>query len=1300
MAETTKSIILNDNNYTMWATMMQARLQSKGLWRIMSTEVPKEKWSDELKALDEKARGTIILGMPTRMYRTVEKAETAPEVWAALKKRARGTGSGLKMVLLAQFFQASMRDGESLSQYLDRVVETVGKLDDVNFKLDSIIVCYKVLTSLGKSHDAIGTHCMMMKEKDLTVDFLREQFRRLESKDEIVKKEEDSEVLAIGRRKTQHQHQQPQQRQPREVKCYKCHEMGHFARDCPKKTRGIFHVEVLNTSTEEKDKSWYLDSGCTQHMTFQDDILTRERKTKLTVVGAINDKSKVETVGTVKMECRVGKKSVANTFDEVLLVPGLRKNLISVQKVCKHGGTVEFKGDRATVKVDGKVLIVAQKTRGNLYKVHEKSTREDANLASIDLWHQRLGHLSESGLRQLANKKLVQGLVLKPGEKLEDCKACLVGKQRRSNFGTSKGISTSAVGEVIHSDVCGPFPESLGGAKYFVSFIDDFSRKSWIYFIQRKSEVCSKFKEFHKMLENQKGIKIKMLRSDGGGEYMSGELKTYLRENGIRSAMTPPHTPQLNGVAERFNLTLLNKVRAMLDGKKLDQDFWAEAANTANFLRNISPVKILGNGTPEQKFSGRLPKVKKLRVFGCECHYKNNGPKSKLEPRARCGIFLGYVPEVGSYRVWDAELRRVVTSRDVVFQEEVEQKEKEKSEKEIVRKRNNQAEEEETEESEENSKEKSEEEREEREEKTEEEIEENEKEKEKSKEKEKEKNKEKEKEQSKEESEEDSSDVSHEVEESSKPRRSERLKSAKPPGAFWKVQTNLIEEEPQSYEEMKKSEEKEKWIQAIEEEMKSLKSMETWEVVDEVPGKPIVKNRWVFKKKLNEHGEVERFKARLVAKGYTQTQGVDYHETFSPVVKFETIRYMFALAAQRRWTLRQMDVNTAFLHGKLDEEIYMEQPEGYPIVPGKVYKLKKALYGLKQSSRCWNSRFTSFMKSKGFIASKSDPCLFTKGSGDKIVVVALYVDDLVITGDNREADVITRLLSREFSMKDLGLTKFLLGIRVTQKLGEVRIDQEKYVIEILKRFGMEDCKPLDTPAVPVDVNDSKPLDCKVPYREAVGCLNYLATRTRPDIAYAVSKVAQKMQSPNQEDWIAVKRIFRYLQGSKCLGLIFRSNNKELEGYSDASYAPKIDKRKSTSGYVFMMAGGAITWKSNRQSVVALSTTEAEYIAMAGAVKESLWLNQLRRSLEGPRDPLTVWGDNQSAIKLAENEMVNDRSKHIDVRYHFLRDHVGREVMLKYCPTQDMIADMLTKPLMKTQFKKFATQLGLFDTSCV
>ena len=478
------------------------------------------------------------------------------------------------------------------------------------------------------------------------------------------------------------------------------------------------------------------------------------------------------------------------------------------------------------------------------------------------------------------------------------------------------------------------------------------------------------------------------------------------------------------------------------------------------------------------------------------------------------------------------------------------------------------------------------------------------------------------------------------------------------------------------------------------------------------PGKQTVGGRWVYALKTEIDGS-DKYKARYVAKGYSQKPGTDYDETFSPTADMTSVRVVMQKAVQDNLVLHQMDVKTAYLHAPIDYEIYMEQPEGFEKKSDTseklVCKLQKSIYGLKQSGRNWNAMLHTCLVENAklccavhFVQNSADTCVYTRESNNEKVILIIWVDDLIIAANNESVmKNVKRMLTERFKMKDMGKMQHFLGIDFEQTDGVVKMSQERFVNKVLDRFGMQDCKPRETPCEPkleYTENAERMQDLRK-YREAVGSLIYLSTCTRPDISFVVSKLSQHFAEPTVEHWNTVKHVFRYLKGTMEKGLYFRRNGTEKLGlrvYSDADWASDSADRRSTSGYCASLNEGSslISWKTRKQPTVALSTCEAEYMALASAIQEGIYLEQLLSGVDNYQYAQTkVYEDNQGAIALARNPVNRQRCKHIDIKYHFIRENVNNgRFILEYCPTEQMIADVLTKPATKLKLRSFARNM--------
>ncbi|RVX01687.1 Retrovirus-related Pol polyprotein from transposon RE1 [Vitis vinifera] len=496
--------------------------------------------------------------------------------------------------------------------------------------------------------------------------------------------------------------------------------------------------------------------------------------------------------------------------------------------------------------------------------------------------------------------------------------------------------------------------------------------------------------------------------------------------------------------------------------------------------------------------------------------------------------------------------------------------------------------------------------------------------------------------------------------------------------------------------------ENKRWRVAMQEELNMIDKNNTWELVDRPSHKKPIGVKWVYRTKLNSDGSINKHKARLVVKGYAQMFGVDFSETFAPVARLDTIRMLLALAAQRKWKIYQLDVKSAFLNGYLEEEIFVEQPEGFAIKgkEEKVYLLKKALYGLRQAPRAWYSRIDTHLLTLGFHKSLSEFTLYIKKIEEDILIVSLYVDDLLVTGSN--AGFVNKFkaeMEQVFEMTDLGEMSYFLGMEVHQKQNEIFICQQKYAKEILKKFKMEECKSTSTPM------NQKEKFCKEDgaekvdeglYRSMIGCLMYL-TATRPDIMHAVSLLSRYMHCASEIHFQAAKRVIRYVKGTVDYGIKFSQvQSFNFHGFSDSDWAGCVDDMRSTSGYCFSFGSGVSSWSSRKQEVVAQSTAEAEYIAAVAAVNQALWLRKLLTDLDMKQEVSTkVFVDNQATISIANDPVFHGKTKHFKIKLYFLRE-VQKEgdIQLVYCNTESQNADILTKALPKIRFEFLRERLGV------
>ena len=490
-------------------------------------------------------------------------------------------------------------------------------------------------------------------------------------------------------------------------------------------------------------------------------------------------------------------------------------------------------------------------------------------------------------------------------------------------------------------------------------------------------------------------------------------------------------------------------------------------------------------------------------------------------------------------------------------------------------------------------------------------------------------------------------------------------------------------------------------------EYESLMAKGTWHLVPLPTGRRAIGSKWVFKQKKDSNGEVMRFKARLVAQGFEQRYGEDFDEVHAPVALQQTLRVLLTVAGHKKLIVRHVDVKNAYLHGKLEEDIFMRQPPGYSVA-GKeelVCKLDRSIYGLKQAARVWNATIKKVLIGLGFQQSEADACLFSMqlSNGERIYLL-IYVDDMILVcrnGDHIEA--VEEALRKHLEISSLGEIKQFLGINVSKDAkGMYMLSQKCLIREVADRFGLTDAKPSRYPIDPgyFRSGDGEKLPDNKQYHQLVGALLYISTNSRPDISAAVSILSRKTNNPTQRDWLELKRVVRYLLGTQDYQLKLdsdRSKCLEMIGYSDADWAGDTTDRKSTSGFLFQLGKASVSWASRKQACVATSTMEAEYVALSEAAQEATWLRRLLAELgHAQRQPTVLYEDNRSCIDFVSLERQNKRSKHIDTKYYHARDLCSRGVIqLRYCPSEHMVADVFTKPLGAMKMKLFTEKLAVY-----
>lgn len=1336
--------LLGVSNYNSWRFQMKQILVLEGLFNVI-------KGTDTDATRNERALARISLSVNNALVHNISSETSAKSAWEKLEKIFHDRGLYRRVLLLRKLHRMEFKS--SMTDYIDNVMSIVEQLGEIGRNIDDAEIAEILLSGLPTEYDTLVSNMETLSiGSSLNSEAVRSRLLQEEHRKNGTTESSDSTYYTQSSGSSTFK---------KKMVCHYCKKRGHTKAKCFKRKRdekrdGDHHsMAVTETALYARSSDFILDSGCTSHMTNNKELLRNFKMTDSKIVVANNNSMQCLGKGDLSI---LSHKNVKCNLTDVLYVPNLASNLLSISKITEKGHVVIFNSkDCKIMNSDGNCIATGEKVGGlfilkgsvcqvaeicsQVMKEHSASLQERVQRATsateaavpTRLWHRRLGHLSMKGMCSLKNSNIINF----SDTELGVCVPCLEGKQAALPFPVGKAKRATQLLELIHTDVCGPMPVcSWGGARYFVTFTDDLSRKTFSYLMKNKSEVFSHFLSFKALVEKQTNLRIKCIRSDGGKEYCNDKFSKYLKDEGIVHQVTVPYTPQQNGVSERLNRTLMDKVRCMLQHSGLCQQYWGEAVMTAVYLKNRSPSDALAGRIPEEVWTGSSVDLSHLRVFGCIAYSRIPVQKrTKLDVKSKMFIFVGYSECTKGYRLCSpTDPTRITMSRDVIFLEDrfykndiascdnnncnnsydiynfnfnndiYESNNSNKNNEILSEDYNNDdnqsadhnvsviseadtADEfctgDERDSGSESSAAPSPPQRDrhdgtlllER---------------------------------SSVEGEAGQSTVGIPATVASRPIRGNR---GKPPVRYddYDLDYSMLTQncsDPLSYHEAISGPDSSDWIHAMKREYDSLMSNTVWKLVERPQNVNIVKNKWVYRKKCNSTGELT-YKARLVARGFSQKQGIDYTDTFSPVVRHSTMRILFALANNFDLDIEHLDVETAFLNSNLNEVIYMEQPDGFITDKNKVCLLLKSIYGLKQSSRMWNLKVHKLLVDNDFIQSKCEPCVYFKCLNKKITIIALYVDDFyVFSNCNDTKSKLYKLLESNFNVKNLGSLKNCLGINITRdkSKGILTLDQSAYIRKLLKIFGMEQCRPVSTPMVcNSKLEKAESADCLdddvYKYRQLLGSLMYLSVCTRPDITFAVSQLSQFNNGFNKSHWIAAKRILRYLAGTLNYALYFhRSHDLNLVAYADADWGNDCLDRKSYTGYVIKLGTNTISWESRKQKCVALSSTEAEYLAISDTCKELCFIKNFVFEIMNVKISTTLFNDNQSAQKLLTiREFCHKKTKHIDIRYHFVKDLiVNNLIAVKYMSTDNMIADVLTKALSSTKHNKFISLIKLID----
>ena len=1127
----------------------------------------------------------------------------------------------------------------------------------------------------------------------------------------------------------------------------------------------------LTPGTASGRDAWVLDSGADDHLCCRREWFTQYRPCSgRSVIVGDGELLSIEGEGSVTVTLPPSQQGTGgpstHTWTNVAHAPQLGTNLLSLGKIGRAGLQLSFDGEhsqRILVRTRGpeeRIIGCGHSTDGKMYAFkHGHVTAlttaamgeptdgsetvactakgKQCRASSLALWHDRLAHLNYDSVLHLFNSGMAADgdIIARELPKTKEgnvphCEACVMGKHHRSPI-PDKAFNR-AVDPLyrVHMDLCGPMTRGYKGQLYLMLVVDDCTHLTWMAALNHKDDAFTQFKAYVAAAEAEfPGYTVAHLRSDSGGEFISKQWDAWLASRGTLRERTVAHSPFQNGVVERMNRTIIEASRTLLEAAHLPLSLWPLAAYAAVYCRNRSPTTALCRQTPFEAWFRVKPRYLHLRRFGCPAYiHIPKHDRKKLDPKATRLIFVGYDLDSTAYLLWDG--KAVVRSRDVYFVEDGLGSESAQGEAraggplgDTLPSHGFDSDADSPSVSPASS-----------------------------------------------DSEPDSdhddslpiSNLLHPAAPASIPAspaasnsgpssgdntESTRQRSARIyrenqlkkltdrnlPGpadhapstihsfaliARAGTQATVIADtptEPRSFKEAMTGPQATEWKKAGDSEINSLRKAGTFILVPRPTHGNVIGNKMVLKIKRGKDGNIVKYKCRLVAKGYLQRYGVDYVDTYAPVARLPSIRALIAITAHHDLELHQMDVKSAYLNGDLEEEIYMEQPEGYA-TPGQehlVCRLQKSLYGLKQAGRTWHHKIDVALKHRGFTSLEADHCIYVRKLSDSLIIIALYVDDLLIAASRlAELSLFKKDLAAQFNMEDLGEASYILGIEIQRDrtARTISIGQSNYITGLLERHNMATCNPVVTPMEKVTqtqlataTNDhNATLEETREYQSIIGGVMYAMLCTRPDIAFAVSTLSQFASNPSALHRQALQRVLRYLRGTVHQRIIYQGegptdSQPELLGYSDSDWGQRQDRR-SISGYAFLLCGGAISWQSKKQKTVALSTVEAEYMATTQAAKEAIWW---RSHLSGlgydMSTPTTLLSDSQGSIALAQNPDEHARTKHIDIQYHFIRQHLAtKTIKLLFIGTAEMAADLLTKALDRIAHCR---EMGLLGLKC-
>jgi hypothetical protein len=1028
-----------------------------------------------------------------------------------------------------------------------------------------------------------------------------------------------------------------------------------------------------------------LDSGATNHMFNSLDFFIDTEPTHIFIVTG-DGKSREELIATKKGTAKIQlNNDKIITLHNSLFVPNLSRNLISFSNLIDNKILIQRINNVFQVISNDQEKLFNLNLSNQLFEIdgdisplhHQTITmlKTIDNSSSFTKWHNRLGHASNDRLKMVvpSDEKLIKD---------KCCNSCMKGKLTRKSFKSHFDLTSSSL-KVIHGDLVGPIsPSSNGGARYFLTLVDQHTGFINVTILKEKSDAAEAIEKFKLFYENQTGNHMKKLITDGGGEFCNRSLSAYLESCGVQHNVSPPYTPQQNGIAERANRTILDMTRCLMLQSNLAPEWWADAVKTASLTTNCLPSLSKSRLSPIELLFKKKPNIHFFRPFGCkvwslkpEIYHER-----KFDSLAWEGVLIGYANDYSTYKVVRLDNKQVINVKHAYFEENVfpicpalnksinnlnlsnnlpvlQEDSILPFDESILPIENNEDHSEEPSDNEVRS----------------------------------------EKQLANDSLDETNKIINSDISESNILKYSRR--------------TALISTAPRTHNQAMKGKETEEWKIAEKKEYDNMDNFKAWIVRRRTQDDSPIPLTWAFRKKLGSDNEVKEFKARICVQGFRQTFGFDYFAKYAPTGKPCSLRLLLSFAINNGLKIHQLDVKSAFLTFPLEDKVTVLPPPGYIGSPDTVFELKKAVYGLRQAPLVWYKRLSNFLKSINFNISVSDPCVFwrTEEKHKPSTWIFAHVDDLVIISSNPL--IFKSEIEKEFEIKYMGDAEFLLGMNIKHSEDSIIINQLQYIERKLVQFDLQKAHPASCPLNPrIQLNKATLEDRQAlkhlgyNYRSIVGSLNYLSILTRPDISYAVSALSQFLEDPGLSHYNAAEQVFRYISGTRELGLTFKKQPEaKLKAYVDADWGNCLITRRSVTGWVVVTGCHLLSWKSNKQETVSLSSAEAEYKALSDLSREMVWMKSLVNETKVLQSPsqMVVYVDNKAAIDLANSETAQNgfRTKHMSIRLHFVREHVQSDLLkLIYIKSNENPADFLTKAVGRCTIKRSLKVLGVTSGS--